>query len=555
MKKTLFLAFLFCLSVHSVFAHQATKEEEALVLASKAFNDGFYDVSLGILDNFLEDDPATERAAEVNLNIGKCYLYQGKISQAKNKFEGLFGQENAKDIQDALCYWLGEAYFKEKNIPRSNEYYRKIIAEYPQSGYLLDAYYAYGLGLLELKDFSKAADIFNILKEKISAGDEKIAYVNFYLGETLYYQNDFPAAEAFYRAAMESALDLKAKSLFTLSLAWDELKLKKYTEARTLFEQIDFAQLDERNQQVFKLGEGALLTAENKFENALSLYADLLNISRDADILTQASLGRADCLFNLGKYQDALLAYRSTVTSLDPEKKYSYQLLYGLAWANLKNGNFKEAINEFQKVADASDDSMVKNSALCQVADAYQDEGKFAEALCEYEAILKEFPSSPYRDYVEYQRAQSLFRLARYDEAMQVLDKFRNDFKDSVLYKDSLCLLGKVFYNQGSFSEAIACFNQVLDEAPEEERPGLNFQIAQCYQDEAKSKEAVEAYLKITSLCGQENPLFVKALLRVAQIYENSGQLKEAKSVYQRIMSINVQEADYAKEKYAALGE
>jgi len=557
MKRIAIITFMLCLISGFVLAERLAKEEEAFLLAAKAFNDGFYDASLGILENFLNDYPDSGKIPEVNLYIGKCYLYQGKFAQAKAKLEEMLAREDSGSIKDALYYWLGEAYFREKDIQQANMYYKRVIEEYPESSYINDAYYALGLGLLESKDFPGAVDNLNILKEKLTDSQEKTAYVNFYLGEAYYYQDKFDTAEVLYKKSIELAPDLKAKSLFNLSLAWDEIKLNKYTEAKEIFEQINFLELNQRNQQVFLLGKGALLAEEKRFENALSLYSDLMNISKDNEILMQASLGKADCLSNLGKYKDALSVYQNMMAGLnldDLGKKYSDRLFYGLAWANLKNGNFKEAMSEFQKVALDSSDSIVKASALCQIADTYQDEGNFDEASKAYEAILNEFPQGPYIDYARYRWGESLFKLAQYERVSDVLDGFEKDFKDNVLKKDAFCILGKASYSRSQFTEAIEYFTQALDLAPQEEKPGLNFKIGQCYQEQAKVKEALQEYLKITDLYSEANPFFVKALLRIAQIYENSGQLQEAKGIYQRIMSINVKEADYAKEKYAALG-
>ena len=49
------------------------------------------------------------------------------------------------------------------------------------------------------------------------------------------------------------------------------------------------------------------------------------------------------------------------------------KLHYGLAWAYLKEGEFKSAIEEFRKIASQSQDKIVKIAALCQVGDAFQE--------------------------------------------------------------------------------------------------------------------------------------------------------------------------------------
>src|SRR4030042_1341125 len=73
----------------SLYAQGSSKEDEALFVAKKAFEDGFYEVSLGLLERFSQGYPNSPKAAEVNLLIGQCYFHQGKFLDALAKFEGL----------------------------------------------------------------------------------------------------------------------------------------------------------------------------------------------------------------------------------------------------------------------------------------------------------------------------------------------------------------------------------------------------------------------------------------------------------------------------------
>ena len=87
---------IFCLSLilcfgicHYSFAQESAKEEEALFVARKAFDDGFYDVSLGLLERLLINYPNSSKLSEANLLIGECLFHQNKYLEALAKFEEL----------------------------------------------------------------------------------------------------------------------------------------------------------------------------------------------------------------------------------------------------------------------------------------------------------------------------------------------------------------------------------------------------------------------------------------------------------------------------------
>ena len=453
MRKIPLIFVMLCFLPSLVFAKDlASKEEEAFLLGAKAFNDGFYDASSGILENFLSDYPNSKRIAEVNLYIGRCFLCQNKVNEALNKFlEGL-SDLRASDIKDALYYWVAEAYFRKKAYPEAAIYYKRLITEYPQSAYITD-------------------------------------YLNFYLAEAFYYQEKFEEAESFYEKALAGASSPKAKNLFNLSLGWNALKRKNYARAKEIFTQIPLSELDERSQGICLLGRATLSAYENNFSEALAIFNGLIDSAKDNEILLQAYLGEADCFFGEAKYEDAALAYQNVLSNPDIEnvdKKFLSRV-----YSSKAQSHFFSGASSFER-------------------------GNIEQALAEYEKAL--------------------------------------DSPDKNMVNQAATVMAKIYKDEAHFDKAIRYLQKAQETAKAEDKPYLIFQTAECYEEEAKFSQAIERYAEIASLYNENNPFFVKALLRIARIYENGGQIKEAKDAYQKVMSFNIKEADYAREKFAVLG-
>ncbi|MCM8780148.1 MAG: hypothetical protein NC914_03265 [Candidatus Omnitrophica bacterium] len=66
-------------------------------------------------------------------------------------------------------------------------------------------------------------------------------------------------------------------------------------------------------------------------------------------------------------------------------------------------------------------------------------------------------------------------------------------------------------------------------------------------------KEAQDWYFKIARLYSEDNPFFVKALLRIAQICENNEQISQQRA-YKKIMAFDIKEARSVAERFAVLG-
>ncbi len=159
-----------CLCVFVSFAQepkgQNPKEDEALFVAKKAFDDGFYDVSLGLLERFLTQYPGSSKAPEANLLLGQCLFHQNRFLDALSKFETLLAQPQAQNIKDALLYWTAEIHFKGNSFSKAGEYYKKIIDEFSTSSYCLASYYSLAWCFFQESKFDKALTYFKIVEEK-----------------------------------------------------------------------------------------------------------------------------------------------------------------------------------------------------------------------------------------------------------------------------------------------------------------------------------------------------------------------------------------------------
>ncbi len=551
---------------------QEAKEQEAFFVARKAFSDGFYDVSLQLLDRFLNSYPTSALSAQANLLTGQCYFHQGKFLEALAKFEGLQNQAAAKDIQDAVAYWIAEVHFRGNNFSKAAEYYKKIIDNFPQSSYLAAAYYSLGWCLFQEQSFKEALASFKevesrfpkdamvqdaqfkiieclynlkeyaALKEKAGAylkayakDIAKVSYLHFYLAEADYYMNNFNEAIDAYAKAILSTKDERMHSLSKLGMGWAYLKLKRYPESESGFAGVVPDSLEKSSREVLLLGRAILAVETKQFDAARSLYEELIGTTSDPVVLSQAYLGKADVLYSAGNYKEAIDVYAlalGKITDAVP-REIADKMHYGLAWVFLKEGEFKKAIEEFQKLAQHTEDKIIKVTTLCQIGDAYQDAGDYPKAIEAYDGILRDYSDSLYSDYVQYQLGLTMLKAGNYpgailafqslktnfpqskllDEASyalglsyfqsedykasrEVFERFPRDFKDSNLKSQAAYLCGTSLFNLSDFPAAIEVFKGIIRDYPNDAElvQKSEYEIADCYYQTGNEKEAMAKF-------------------------------------------------------------
>ncbi|MDD5655237.1 MAG: tetratricopeptide repeat protein [Candidatus Omnitrophica bacterium] len=633
----LFLAALFfvchqpLINQHLYAQDSQAKEEEAYFVAQKAFDDKFYDVALGLFERLLKNYPQTVKRPDIELTIGQCYFFQNKFLEALQQFQTLRDDPRSADVKDACLYWIAEVHFRGNDFKSAAVNYKRIIEEFPRSQYLRHAYYSLGWSLFQEGNYGEALDYFKAVVEKYPKEDmaaeasfkaaecyyylkdysalksyllsylkdhpddkSKSDYIVFYLAEADYYLENFPAAVEQYGKLVQSASDPKIQVLSRLGLAWSNLKLNKYQEAESALTVIDLSSLSKKDAEILLLGKGVLFTQTQRYQEAIGVYDELLRSEPSSPSLLQAFIGKADALSSLSKYPEAILVYKEAfdrAQGLDGYGELIDKLHYGCAWACLKEGQFKDAINEFQKVAAKSEDKIVKVAALCQVGDAYQDAAEYQKAAETYDIILKDYPDSFYSDYVQYQLGSVFLKQSNYDGAIlafksmmnnfpksKLLDKsyyalglayfqkedyvsstdifrgFTAKFKDSNLCADSMYLLGTSLYNAGKFQEAIEVFKDIIrsygQNIPLVQKS--EYEIADCMYRMGNEEEAVNKFKSLRSKY-PDSSLTPDVVWWLGEYYYRLGKYDIARRYFLAIIQ-DYSKSNLLSDSYYALG-
>ena len=553
---------------YELLAQEQSKEEEALFVAKKAFEDGFYDVALGLFERFLKNYPNSLKISEVNLLIGQCYYRQNRFLDALAKFEELQGQAVSQNIKDAVLYWIAEVHFKGNNFTKANQYYKAIIDEFPKSSYCLYAYYSLGWCLSQEAKFDEAIKYFKIVEEKFpkepqaqdssfkiieclynlkdysglkdslksylklySKDTAHAPYLYFYIAEADYYLTNFEEAIDEYSKVLAMTNDEKIQGLSKIGIGWAYLKLKRYKEAGDTFLEIKTDNLDKKNRDTLLLAKATLSLETKSFTEARKLYDELANTTSDPVILIQAYLGKADAYYNIAEYKEAISVYEEALkkTSESVSQENIDKLHYGLAWAFLKDGEFKEAIDEFQKIAKHTEDKIVKVAALCQIGDAYQDSGDYNKAIETYDSILKNYPDSLYSDYIQYQLGITLLKTSNYDGAIMAFQSLKNNFPNSKLLDDVSYALGLTYFQRQDYKSSKEIFEKFQDEFKESNlKPESTYLLGTSLYNLGNFAKAIEVFKNIIRMYNQNTELVQKAEYEIADCYYQMGNEKEA---------------------------
>jgi tetratricopeptide (TPR) repeat protein len=555
-------------------AEEDTPTQELFWVAQRAFDDGFYDVAIRYIEQFLELNPDQEKLVQAKLLLGQCYFFKNQYLKSYSVFKELLPFDVLKD---ATYFWLGETYFKASDYNQAAHYYQQVLENYPQSDFIPQALYSLGWTFFEKKAYDKANKQFQELITRFpdhplsedasfkigecehNQGHYEIAinlfqkYLErfpeaphkseafFYLAEATFYRQDYLTAMTYYAKAADLAVDPKIIYIAKVSMGWCYLKLEKFDlSKRNFLEAEDFAiNKDVLSDDVY-WGLATLFTQIEDFPSALEAYTNIIKLFPENTKTTEALLGRANIHYAQQDYPMAIKEYQRII---DQEKmKSNGELLekayYGLAWTYLKSGNLDKSIGTFQAIISQSDSNIVKVSALTQMGDAHLDSGYLKEAINIYDKILKEYPDSAYIDYIQFRLGIALIQSQRLDTAILSFKSLLNNFPNSKYSHEALYYLGIAYFKKNEMPQAVEFLSQYLTTNPSDKSltrdthflKGLAFFQLKEYQ------KAIETFQTIEHLFPREQSVIQVSQLNIAKCLYHMGRTAEALSQFESIV-------------------
>ncbi|HSE30269.1 MAG TPA: tetratricopeptide repeat protein [Pyrinomonadaceae bacterium] len=228
-----------------------------------------------------------------------------------------------------------------------------------------------------------------------------------------------------------------------------------------------------------------------------------------------AVLRLAESLFESGDFTAAATSARLGITFKNVPNARQSQLLLGQSLA--RSGKTAEARDVFSKILmqmpDASRpddfalqatrelDQMERTAGSPQLSEAdrllrasvYQFNRDFAGARLHYEAIVQQNPQSPAVPNALYQLGRGFYLETKYPEAINYFQRVADQFPQNQSARDALGFLGSTYVRMKRTDDAVAAYKAIIDrfkDGPNLERPYLN--IIDALHEAGRYKEALD---------------------------------------------------------------
>lgn len=454
-----------------------------------------YDEAIRIAQDFETRFAGDPLVAELQFLAGEAHLEADRPEEALASYTKVA----AGPFVDAAVRGAGFASAKAGDHAGAAGHFGRIVAEFPQSRFRLEAMLQQGIHLLKAE---RPADALQAL----ASSD----------------LNDNPDA-LYWRAQAQQRNGMNEEAIATLEAAMqlnpsDELRGRMASARGDIL--FDLGRHDEATaaygeaESDYSLHAAAVASLNaGDSERAVQLATQLIEGYPESPYLPKAKLALGEGLLQLKNYADAAQAFASTAASEEPahrSRALSRQAwsLYLMKELPTAGATFASVYTELPEAEEAEEAHYMHGRCLVEL----ENEAEAAEVWLAY---LDRYPESQ-------RKAELLLRLGRMktgEEGMQHLEELVAAYGDSALAPRALMELADGHYQSGRLQEAETAFTQLLTGYPDSElAPAAGYGLAWCYYDTERYTEAADILRQVTAIAdqGQEEAAPPSELLQSA---------------------------------------
>jgi tetratricopeptide (TPR) repeat protein len=331
-------------------------------------------------------------------HLAECYIKMEKKPDARLAFDRAYKLGFDAEITELSLYNYAKLSY-EMNQADALKDFVKFVNDYPTSQYIDEARGVLGDLLMSTRNYKQAITVIESIKKPTQANNEAYQRVLYYYAEELYLNNDYTAANDYFKKSQSFDFDRK---LYALAYFWQgEIAYKQNRIKEALAHYTAFMKFenDVKFTRFYPLGlynMGYCYIKSEDYLKAVVEFKAFLETSHaqaNPELYTDAAMRVADCYLVAKEYNKALDHYDMIISKKLNGSDYAlYQkaLIYGVL------NKPDQKINDLQQIVNNHKRSPYIDDALFEIGNVYLQTENHTAALASFDNIISNYPKSAY---------------------------------------------------------------------------------------------------------------------------------------------------------------
>lgn len=404
----------------------------------------------------------------------------------------------------AALFRIGECYKNLNQLKVAETYWLEVVNRYPNSEGAPSAAYRLGAILFNARDFDQSARMFALCETKSPLPQVRLA-------------------ASFNKARAYQMLGDTKRQMAALSVVIAVKAIKPE---------------DNPYREAALLSLGVLLLAEDKKNEALPLFQELLLTAKDNATVSEASVNAAVLLIETGKPDEAIPLFERALKIPETSAPSRSIALVGVVQAMFAKGDYDGVINNYNANATILPEGETRPKMLLMVGNAFRMKKSYARAVETYLMVEQSASGSDAAFEAGYWKLYCFYLLD---------DKDLAEFATGFIAKNAEKHAGHEFlnlarliradhhFNKQRYTEAANSYADLqIDKLPAKLQPGTLFNKAWALADAKRPQDAIGAFSQFLAQF-PAHELTAKALARRGLTYRDTKDTANAMSDFKRV--------------------
>lgn len=516
-----------------------------------------------LMEAFVENYPTSTKRNSAFMDVADYYFETGKYPYALKWYKKVDKSAMSRKDEERFNFNNGYAYYAS-NKPKEAERYLSKVSNSPKYG--SQAKYYLGYIAYEQDDYDEASARFDQITDQ-EVLNEKLSYyqadLNFKLGNfeeaIAMAEKQLPKSD---RREVSELHKIIGESYFNLG-QYDKAipHLKQYRGKRGKWNNTDFYLLgysyykqgDYENAigQFNKIIDGSNAVAQNAYYHLAECYMKLdkkpeaLNAFRNAsqmdfnaEIEKDALLNYARLSYEIGNAYEPVPQVMMAYLEKYPKDEHQAEIQELLVDSYITSKNFEGAMRLLEENESYASKETYQKVAFYRGVELFVD-GDYEAALERFAKSLKKASDPVFEARAQYWKAESAYRLNRFEEALDGFERFARNpaAKNTEEHNDLDYNLGYCHFKLKDYQGALPYFKNVTRSATvEQEKMADSYvRLGDSHFVSSNYSQAIAAYDEAAKLNGPERDYaaFQKAL-SLGFLGKNSAKIDGFKQFLQR---------------------
>ena len=530
----LFLTVIGLFLNSSAIGRTVLGEDEKLIwVGVGAFQDGFLDIAEKQFSQFIKDYPDHTNFYDVCYLFGKTLFQREKLREARSIFLKIINEHKQFEHTEYILFWLADIEIRLGNNEGARRYLLTLLNRFPRFDSIDRVYYL--LGLIEFgSNRPLQAESYWRRATSLTKEAELIQTSQFWLGILSIKQKRLDEAISYLKGILP---EIQATTSFYMkyALLWmgeAHLKLGKFSEARNIYRTFyeQFKGEDFISEVHWKLGYCEYQLGHLK--EAITTLQSFKNQFKESPFIPYTYYLLGNIYLHLNDPSSSIKELNLIFTKTKESPLWGIVFL-SLFWNHIQQNDPIGANKVFQRLQKLNHFDDEKATLQWLSAEMTFGEGRISDALPYYFNIL----NTRYRERALCQIGKGYFYENKFREAITNFDILLLEYPNSSYREEVLFLKGECLNLSGQWAQALKTYELLTQNGGK--RPWKLFALVQMGNLYFSFKESTlaERAFKRAIQDFPDHPLSSHAAFRLGKLFFRENNILEAIHYYSLILS------------------